>query len=175
MVKTMLLTGTYLRTLDEKRRFAIPKRIRDALGCSTEPVVYLAPGTDGSLSLYALDAFNRLADQLDRVSPTAHDVRAFSRMFFAHAQSVELDRQGRVRVSPELAELASLTKEIVLVGVRDHLEIWDRSRWEDYLQGKQSHYDEIAENAFGRSDFPNVRVERGDRETDADVLPLRPR
>ena len=169
----MLLTGTYLRSLDEKRRFAIPKRVREALCCEQEPVVYLAPGTDESISLYSPEAFNRLADQLDRVSPTAQDVRAFSRLFFAYAQSVEVDRQGRVRVSPELAELASLTKEIVLVGVRDHLEVWDRLRWEEYLKKKQSHYDEIAENAFGnrqpRSESANQPT------TDADVLPLRPR
>lgn len=144
----MLLTGTYLRSLDEKQRFAIPKRLRDTMGHSDRSVMYVAPGTDGSLALYTEDAFSRLAAQLDHTSPTGQDVRAFSRLFYAQAQSVEIDRQGRVRIPPELAELARLSKEIVLLGVRDHLEIWDREHWQGYFTEKQSQYDEIAENAF---------------------------
>jgi MraZ protein len=62
-----------------------------------------------------------------------------------------MDRQGRVRIPTSLAELAGLCKEIVLLGVRDHLEIWDRRRWEGYLNQKQPFYDEIAEGAFGAS------------------------
>jgi MraZ protein len=144
----MLLTGTFLRSLDEKLRFSIPKPLREALGRPNHSVLYLAPGTDGSLALYAEQVFAQLADQLGRGSPTAQDVRAFSRMFYAQAQRVETDRQGRVRVPQQLAELASLGGEIVLLGVRDHLEIWDRCRWEEYLATKQPSYDQIAESAF---------------------------
>ncbi len=144
----MFLTGTFLRSLDEKCRFAIPKRLRDALGHPNNSLLYLAPGTDGSLALYTQEAFSKLAVQLDQGSPTRQDVRAFSRLFFTQAQSVEIDRQGRVRIPPELMNLASLSKEVFLLGVRDHLEIWDRQRWEEYLAQKQTQYDEIAENAF---------------------------
>ena len=144
----MLLTGTFLRSLDEKLRFSIPKPLRESLGRPNHSVLYLAPGTDGSLALYAEHVFAQLADQLGRGSPTAQDVRAFSRMFYAQAQRVETDRQGRVRIPLQLAELACLRGEIVLLGVRDHLEIWDRRRWEGYLATKQPSYDQIAESAF---------------------------
>jgi MraZ protein len=148
----MLLTGAYPRTLDEKCRLAIPKRVRDALG-QVEPVVmYLAPGTDGSLALYTEAAFMRLGDKLSQGSPTGQDVRAFSRLFYAQAHPVEVDRQGRVRIPSELALLAGLSREIVLVGVGDHLEIWDRDRWSAYLANMQTHYDEIAEKAFAAGD-----------------------
>lgn len=144
----MLLTGTFLRSLDDKGRLAIPKRLRDGLNDPQLPAMYLAPGTDGSLALYEEIAFARLADQLGRVSPTGQEVRAFSRLFYAQAQRIDVDRQGRIRIPPELAALGSLDKEIVLVGVRDHLEIWDRKHWENYLSQKQSQYDELAESAF---------------------------
>ena len=81
-------------------------------------------------------------------SPTGPNVRAFSRLFYAQAQSVEMDSQGRIRIPPELAQFAGLTKEAVLVGVRDHLELWDRFRWDKYTEDKKAHYDEIAEKAF---------------------------
>ena len=144
----MLLTGTFARSLDEKNRFAIPKRLRQAIVRSGSSLAYVAPGTDGSLIVYPETAFNRLAAQLDGVSPTGQDVRAFSRLFYAQAQIVEIDSQGRVRVPPELANLANLGKEIVLLGVRDHLEVWDRQRWESYFAHKQPHYDDLAESAF---------------------------
>jgi MraZ protein len=144
----MFLTGTYQRNLDEKCRFAIPKRIRDALAPAGSLVLYMAPGTDGSLLVYTEQAFAQLGDHLGQGPLNGQDIRAFSRMFYAQAQRVEVDRQGRARIPTELVALASLQKEIVLLGVRDHLEIWDRTQWEKYLDTKQPYYDDIAEGAF---------------------------
>jgi MraZ protein len=70
-------------------------------------------------------------------------------LFYGQAQRIELDVQGRVRVPPELASLAHLDKDVVLVGVQDHLELWSAERWQSYLAEKQSQYDQIAEAAFG--------------------------
>ncbi len=152
----MLLTGTFPRTIDEKHRLAIPKRLRDAmrLVSSTDDeetsagAIFVAPGTDGSLALYTEEAFSRLAEQLAASPPTGQDVRAFSRLFYAQAERVELDRQGRIRIPPELVKLAALDKDVVLVGVRDHLELWDKARWEAYLIQQSAQYDQLAERAF---------------------------
>jgi MraZ protein len=102
------------------------------------------------LAIYTEDVLARLAERLAQASPNGQDVRAFSRLFYARAQAVELDAQGRVRIPPELVQLAGLNKEAVLIGVQDHLELWDRLRWEQYVAGKQQQYDEIAESAFER-------------------------
>jgi MraZ protein len=145
----MFLTGTFSRSIDEKLRVAIPKRLRAGLGEPEGGGLYAAPGTDQSLALYPEAAFARLAEQLARSSPTRQDVRAFTRLFFARAQRLELDGQGRVRIPQELVDLARLEKEVVLLGVQDHLELWSAERWEAYLGEKQAHYDEMAEAAFG--------------------------
>src|SRR5690349_18148485 len=102
----MLFTGTYLRSLDDKQRLALPKRLRDTLGQSPNIPLYLAPGTDGSLALYTEEAFTRLGQQLAQGSPVGQDTRAFSRLFYAQAQAVEVDSQGRIRIPTELASLA---------------------------------------------------------------------
>ena len=143
----MLLTGTFRRAVDEKLRIAVPKPLRDALGALAKGVLYVTPGTDGSLALYTEEALARLAQRLAVSSPNAQDVRAFSRLFYARAQAMELDGQGRLRVPPELAELAGLTKEAVVVGVHDHVELCDRQRWEQYVAPQQANYDQIAEAA----------------------------
>jgi MraZ protein len=149
----MLLTGTFGRSLDEKARVAVPKRFREAMGCGENAAVYVTPGTDGSLAIYTEEAFGRWAERLSQASPTRQDVRAFARLFYGQAQRVEFDTQGRVRVPPELASLAHLEKDVVLVGVQDHLELWSADRWKSYLAEKQSQYDQIAEAAFeGRTE-----------------------
>jgi MraZ protein len=144
----MLLTGVFARSIDDKLRVAIPKRLREAWESAGQPVIYIAPGTDQSLAMYTEDAFARLADRLAQASPTRQDVRTFNRLFYARAQRVELDSQGRARIPPDLAGLAGLEKEVVLLGVQDHVEIWDLRRWQAYLAERQGQYDQIAEAAF---------------------------
>jgi len=145
----MPLTGTYSRAVDEKGRLPIPKPLRDAMGCTTGGVLYLAPGTDGALALYSEDAFTRLADRLTQFPPAGRDVRAFARLFYGRAHRVELDRQGRIRIPPELAELVELGKDAVVLGVQDHVEIWPKDRWSRYLAERQKDFDTIAEAALG--------------------------
>ena len=156
----MLLTGTFKRSLDDKLRLAIPKRFRDCLvkseatkggdskGSADGPVLYIAPGTDESLTVYTEESFTRLADQLDRASPTGKDVRAFSRLFFSRAESVDVDKQGRIRIPTELAKLASLGGEAMLIGVRDRMEIWDTTKWKQYMEANEAEYDVLAERAL---------------------------
>jgi MraZ protein len=145
----MLLTGAFQRAIDEKQRVSIPKPLREALAAAGGNVLFVAPGTDGSLALYPEDVLTRLAERLAAGSPNGQDGRAFGRLFYARAQAVEIDGQGRVRIPPELAKLAGLGSEAVLLGVQDHLELWDRARWEAYVAERQARFDEIAEAAFG--------------------------
>jgi len=145
----MLLTGTFSRSIDEKLRVAIPKSLREALGCSEGGGIYLAPGTDGSLAIYTEEALGQLGRRLAEASPAQQSVRAYMRLFYARAQRVELDRQGRIRIPAELAELAGLSRDVLLLGVQDHLELWNPERWKAYFADKQARYDEIAEAALG--------------------------
>jgi MraZ protein len=153
----MLLTGTFHRSLDEKLRFAIPRPLRDAMGAADSSVLYLTPGTDGSLELYSEAAFVSVTGKAEHGPRNDREIRAFHRLFYGQVQMVELDKQGRVRLPSELAQLASLEKDIVLLGVRDHIEIWDLRRWDAYLGSTQPHYDRLAERAFNdRSRVPNA-------------------
>lgn len=168
----MLLTGTFPRLIDDKGRIAIPKPLRDCLndGSAQTTALFVTPGTDGSLAIYPESTFTQLGARFAQASPTARDVRDFSRMFYSQAVRVELDKQGRMRLPQELTMMAGLDKEAVLVGVQDRLELWDRQRWQDYLAEKTAQYDEIAEAAFGG----NVG-NRADSGTEAGIVPKVPR
>jgi MraZ protein len=176
----MLLTGTFHRSLDDKLRFAMPKPLRDAIGHPDQSVVYLAPGTDGTLELYKEVGFTQLAESLQSSPRNAREIRAFNRLFYAQVQRIEMDKHGRVRLPVELASLASLNKEIVLIGVRDHIELWDRRQWDAYLGDTQPHYDELAECVFPAvAGQTNAPVENRKQTTEQVVAgrerPLQPR
>jgi transcriptional regulator MraZ len=142
----MLLTGAYDRTIDEKLRLAMPKPFREAF--EDERQLVLTPGTDGSLSLFSERTFSGLAAQLAARSPKGQEVRAFSRLLYAQSRCVDLDSQGRIRLPSDLARLGNLEGDVVVLGVGDHVELWNRSRWEAYLADLQPRYDQLAEAAL---------------------------
>lgn len=143
-----MLTGTYLRSLDDKLRVAIPKGLRAEDSAPGDDALYVTPGTDGCLAVYTPAALAAVAKRLDDAAPHGAAGRTFARLFYAQAQRVELDGQGRMRLPAELATAAQLVGEIVILGVQDHLELWNAERWRGYLEQQRPRYDELAEAAF---------------------------
>ena len=170
---TVLLTGTYERTLDEKLRLALPKTLREAL--SREKQLVLTPGTDGSLSLFPGSVFASLAERLAERSPTGQEVRAFSRLLYAQSHSVEIDSQGRVRLPAESARLASLDGDVVLLGIGDRVELWNKSRWEAYLSELQPRYDQLAETALSERIIPPSASQPQPAQIGPGSRPMQPR
>jgi MraZ protein len=145
-VSRMLLTGTYPRTLDEKKRLTLPRRVRELLG-ETE-TLYVTPGPDQCLWLYTQAGLEQLAGKLDQVPATDAEARVFRRLYFAQTEAVDVDRSGRVLVPERLLAFAGLRHEVVLIGVRDHLELWDVERWQQYLAQHAPRFDRVAEETF---------------------------
>jgi len=146
----VVFTGTYKRSLDDKQRVLLPKRLRLGLTESTgnDDSLFLTPGTDQCLELHTVESLNELAQRANKSAAGSRNVRSFSRLFYARAQQCNMDKQGRIRVSVELAALAGLGKELVFIGVGDHWEIWDCDRWDSYLNENDSAFDEIADLTF---------------------------
>jgi MraZ protein len=142
----MLLTGTHPRTLDDKKRLALPRRIRELLG--NPGLLFLTPGPDQCLWVYTQEALERLAEKLDQAPAADAEARVFRRLYFAQTEAVDVDRTGRILVPDRLAQFAGLQHEVVLIGVRDHLELWDARRWQQYLTDNAPRFDTVAEGAF---------------------------
>ncbi len=149
----MLLTGAFTRAIDEKLRLAIPKKVRDALRSQLPDVLYVTPGTDRSLAIYTEETLAVVAQRVAIATSAGPDVRAFSRLFFSQAERVELDQQGRIRIPPELARWAGIGREAMLLGVQDHLELWDKLRWDEYLSQRRGEYDRCAEAALSNGNW----------------------
>jgi MraZ protein len=142
----MLLTGTHARTLDDKKRLGLPRRLREQLG---EPaILYVTPAPDQCLWLYTQAELERLAEKLDQTPAADAEARVFRRLYFAQTEAVDIDGSGRILIPDRLVQFAALQHEVVLIGVRDHLELWDAQKWQQYLTANAPRFDAVAEGAF---------------------------
>ena len=136
----MVFTGTYEHAIDAKNRLAIPAEIRNqiqrATGGGKGDVVNLVVTLSGSdcLALYTEAAFEQRAAELDDSPLDADELLAYERLLFSLAKRVEIDKQGRVRLPDNLLKRAQLASDVVLLGVKDHLEIRDRQTWQDHVE-----------------------------------------
>jgi len=137
----MLLTGTHPRTLDDKKRLTLPKRVRDQVGEVIQ--LYVTPGPEQSLWIYTKDELERLSAKLDQTPATDAEARVFRRLFFAQMEAVDLDRTGRILIPDRLLQFAGMQHDVVLLGVRDHLELWDAERWQTFLNQHGPQFDKL--------------------------------
>ncbi len=131
----LLLTGEYELTIDDKNRLSIPARLREQIDTIEDGEdFYQVLGVNRILSLYPEKYYQRIALAVAprRVAPD--ELLAYERVNFALAGRVSLDRQGRVLLSDKLLKRAQLTERVALVGVRDHLEVWDQQQWLNYVE-----------------------------------------
>lgn len=137
---TMLL-GEHEHTLDEKNRLTLPAKLRGAF----EDGLVLTRGLDGCLYAYPRAEWERHSDRLRTLDPLAESSRVMQRHFFAGAAPGELDRQGRLVVPSSLLEFAGLQRDVVVAGVFDHIEIWDRERWRSQPHQQEGRAEDAAE------------------------------
>jgi len=118
--------GSSALTLDAKGRLSIPTRHRDALCAQVEGRLTLTRHPDGCLLLYP-----RLVWEAKRVEIAAFPIawRPWQRLLLGSAHDVEIDNSGRILISPELREAAQLTREVMLLGMGSHFELWDALEW----------------------------------------------
>ncbi len=106
----------------------------------------LTKGQERCLYLFEAEEFWRVAERLDRTSTAAKSVRLFSRVFFSSASFEDLDKQGRIRINPELRAYAALRGMCAVLGVNARLEIWPLARWQNYLADHEDAFSTAAED-----------------------------
>ena len=122
----MYFFGRHDHSLDEKSRLMLPTRLRDQL----KGQLYMTLGLGRCINLYTYEAFMKIADQRASLNDLAKEERGFMRTFFSSSMECEMDKQGRILLPKNLQKLAFISKDVVVIGNNDHVEIWDRDRYE---------------------------------------------
>lgn len=137
----------YNITLDDKGRIKIPSAFKKCLEEMKEDTLILTNiGT--CLRAFPYKEWEPLQEKLKEMPTFQKDQLAARRLFFSSSNMVQLDKQGRLLIPNPLRADASLNGDIVLVGVNNCFEIWDKTRWENFLKASEDKREEILENLF---------------------------
>ena len=136
-----MFMGEFQHNIDTKGRLIIPAKFRDELGAQ----FVITRGMDGCLFGYPLTEWQKLEKKLQSLPLTKKDARAFVRFFYSAATETELDKQGRVTLPLTLREYATLTKNCVIIGVSNRIEIWNEEKWQEFSAATAENCDESAE------------------------------
>ncbi len=134
----MLFTGRYEHSIDSKKRLAIPSEIRSQLlHASQSPGdvlrLYVMLGEGQALCLYTEQGFEQRAKELDQSQLDLKQLLSYERVMYSTARRVELDKQGRIRLPDDLLTRSKLGSDVLILGVKDHLEVRDKATWDAYL------------------------------------------
>lgn len=144
-----MLLGEFEHTLDDKNRLTLPAKFREAFGNG----VVVSRGFDGCLFVFTREGWDGfVASRLEGLNQFSREARQMNRFMFAGATETELDKQGRVMVPPPLLEHAGLGREVVVAGIRDHVEIWDRAAWREQLKEVEGSVELVAERLAAKQD-----------------------
>jgi MraZ protein len=144
-----MLLGEYEHTIDDKNRLTLPARFRHVFGDG----IVVTRGMDGCLFAYTRGDWDALVQgRLATLDPLSKEGRRMQRFFFAGATEAEPDKQGRVGIPAALLEHAKLGRDVVVAGVNDHLEIWDRAAWRRELAEVEGSAEDVAERLAAQRD-----------------------
>lgn len=134
--------GEYTHSIDNKGRVIMPSKFRYELG----EKFYVTKGMEGCVFVYDETEWNRLEIKTKELKLTSKKARQFERIFYAPAREVEFDKQGRFVIPQNLRDYAEITKEATIIGVSSRIEIWDKDKYQEYIDSSQMDYENIIDD-----------------------------
>lgn len=124
-----MFRGSSFHTIDSKGRIIIPTRFRDIIRAGGGNGIVVSR-MDKSLVSYTLEGWSKIESKILSLAEKSENMRRFRRVFIGGSFECSCDNQDRILIPPALRQYAELKKEIVLIGVLDHFEVWSRENWD---------------------------------------------
>ena len=140
--------GSFVHTLDDKGRLMVPRKMREELGSKA----YIMKGFDGSLSVYNEEKYQKLVSEFGRLSFNQQKVRDYLRLQFASTYEMDVDKLGRVQIPTALLTKFNISREVLVLGIGDHIEVWDKAKYEEYENNIRDQFESLAEDIEVKKD-----------------------
>jgi MraZ protein len=137
-----VLIGEYSHSLDVKGRLIMPVKLREDMGEN----FIITTGLDGCLFGFSMSEWQKFEDKLKTLPITNKNARNFVRFFLSGATECELDKQGRFLIPGKLREVASLDRDVTIIGAGTRIEIWNKEKWEEHNSEENLSIAEIEKN-----------------------------
>ncbi len=137
--------GEFRHSIDNKGRLIVPAKFRTVLKDKYIDKFYIARGLERCLFVFTENDWNVLEQKFRTLPLTSGTARAFSRLLFSGAYEATCDRQGRILIPNHLLQYAHISKDVLIIGVSNRIEIWDVTTWDDFSSVSINDYERIAE------------------------------
>lgn len=144
--------GTYEYSIDNKGRINIPAKLRKYVSPEANDTFTITRGFEKCLFIYPQDEWNRLEQSIRALSSTNAKHRFFMRVLLQQAAESQLDGQSRITIPKDLLQFASIESEVLIMGVLEHIEVWNPDEYKKYLAAQESSYEEVAETVLQKKD-----------------------
>jgi MraZ protein len=128
--RVQVFRGSFEHSVDAKGRVSVPSRFREIIADRYEGKLVLTMDLDKCVMVYPLEEWERVEEKIKALPQSQKEVKDYTRFIFSNASECELDKQGRILIPPSLRERAGLNKSVMVVGIIDKMEIWDRTAWD---------------------------------------------
>jgi len=128
-VANIVFQGPAALTLDGKGRIAVPARHRELLSAMGVSQLTITKQPGGSLMMFPRPAWEAFRD---KVAALPMEAAGWKRVFLGNAMDVDIDGSSRVLIAPELRAFAGLTRDVMLLGMGSHLELWDATAYAEH-------------------------------------------
>ena len=125
-----MFRGSFEHSVDAKGRVSVPSRFRDILAERYEGRLVLTMDFDKCIMVYPLEEWERVEEKIKSLPQSQKEVKDFTRFVFSNATECELDKQGRILIPPSLREGARISKAVMVLGMLNKMEIWDKVAWD---------------------------------------------
>jgi len=125
-----MFRGSFEHSVDSKGRVSVPARFRDILAERYEGKLVLTMDFDKCIMVYPLEEWERVEEKIKSLPQSQKEVKDYTRFVFSNAAECELDKQGRILIPPPLREGARISKSVIVVGILNKMEIWDKGAWD---------------------------------------------
>jgi len=138
--------GEYKHGIDRKGRIILPARFRQIYKDHGIERFFITRGLDKCIFMFSEEEWRMQEMKFKSMSFTKKESRTFNRLFFSGAIDVVPDKQGRFIIPPYLKRYAGISKEVIIIGISNRIEIWDRGIWQEFYGDSSATFEQIAEN-----------------------------
>jgi MraZ protein len=124
-----MFRGSFEHSVDSKGRVSVPAKFRDIIAERYEGKLVMTMDLDRCVTIYPLEEWERVEEKIRNVPQMQKEVKDYMRFIFSAATESDLDRQGRILIPSGLREHAGISKSVVVVGIINKFEIWDKATW----------------------------------------------
>ncbi len=139
-----MFSGRYIHSLDDKGRIKLPQKIKESLSSSYNNSALVVTNLDKCLVAYPADEWKKLEEKALMLPSMEKDVLEFLRYFFSGAFEIEPDKSDRLLIPQSLKISGNLEKEIMIIGIINRFEIWDKGLWEDNFKQARANFGSVA-------------------------------